>query len=300
MSGIGISEVRALDAAVARTQHGPVGKLMASPVRMATSKILEHWCRMRGGVVETTATTFWGEPMRVAFPDPVSMTIFRYGFFESELSRIFIEVLRPGMTFFDVGSHFGFFSLLALKLVGPSGRVVAFEPTPSTRRMLEQNIGSRANARIVPMAAYRENATLTFRDFGVRNSGYNSIYQGKISDQERRGVEARSFQLQATTLDDFVATSGVAPDFLKIDTEGAEPDVLVGMDRLLTGRAGVPRPTLTLEVGDVGGPDIRPSREVVEAILSKGYRGFEWQGSGLVEHRLRDRYPYENLLFRPS
>ena len=44
-----------------------------------------------------------------------------------------------------------------------------------------------------------------------------------------------------------------APDFLKIDTEGAEPDVLVGMDRLLTGRAGVPRPTLTLEVGDVGG-----------------------------------------------
>ncbi|MEX2219329.1 MAG: FkbM family methyltransferase [Phycisphaerales bacterium] len=300
MTGLTPDDLRHLDAAVANARRGPLGKLGAAPLRLGYSKVMEAWCRWRGTAVRRTARTFWGEPMAVAFPDPVSLTIYRYGYFEEELTRVFIEILRPGMTFFDVGSHFGFFSLLALRLVGPSGRVVAFEPTPTTREMLERNIGGRPNASIVPMAAYREDTTLTLHDFGVRYSAFNSIYSGKMGTDERRAAEPVSFSVPATTIDGFVASSGVAPDVLKIDTEGAELDVLAGMERLLTGRDGLKRPMLTLEVGDVGGPDISPSRGVVQAILSHGYQGYEVREGRLVEHTPRDRYEYTNLLFRPD
>lgn len=234
--------------------------------------------------------------MHIVIPDLVSLTVYRYGYFEEEMTRILLEVLRPGMTFFDVGSHFGFFSLLALRLVGPAGRVVAFEPTPSTREVLESNVGGRPNALIVPKAAYKERTTLHFHDFGLACSAFNSIYSGKLAEQHRRRAPGATIDVAAISLDTFVAETGILPDFLKIDTEGAELDVLAGMEGLL---AGARRPMLTLEVGDVGGPDIRPSREVVSAILSKGYAGFELCNGRLIEHDVRDRYKYANLLFRP-
>jgi FkbM family methyltransferase len=300
MSAIGAESLRRLYAASKLAASGPLHKLAAAPIRMAYSKALETWCGARGRVKHRTATTFWGEPMHVVFPDPVSVSIYRYGYFEADLIGVFLRILKPGMTFFDVGSHIGFFSVLALRLVGPEGRVVAFEPTPSTREVLDSNIGKRHNATIVPMAAYRENTTLTFHDFGPQHSAFNSIYSGKIGEQERTAASPRAYQVRATTLDAFVASSGLLPDFLKIDTEGAELDVLAGMESLLAGRGGTKRPALTLEVGDLGGPDMRPSCDVVRAILSKGYAGYEVHDSQLIEHQPRNRYEYTNLLFLPK
>ena len=73
---------------------GPVRtlrKVMGRPVRLLSSKALEWWCLRRGRVVGRTARTFWGEPIRVILPDPVSLTLYRYGFFEEELTRIFLH-----------------------------------------------------------------------------------------------------------------------------------------------------------------------------------------------------------------
>src|SRR5438874_223792 len=47
---------------------------------------------------------------------------------------------RPGQTVFDVGAHLGLFSVVMARLVGPTGRVVSFEPTPSIRRILERTV----------------------------------------------------------------------------------------------------------------------------------------------------------------
>src|SRR5919112_1930622 len=63
----------------------------------------------------------------------------RRGRWEPRTLARFAELVRPGDTVLDVGAHFGIYTLLASELVGPSGRVVAFEPDPVSRSQLEKN-----------------------------------------------------------------------------------------------------------------------------------------------------------------
>ena len=55
---------------------------------------------------------------------------FPYGFFGEGLTRMLLSHLKPEMTFIDVGAQLGYFTLLASWLVGESGHVHSFEPTP--------------------------------------------------------------------------------------------------------------------------------------------------------------------------
>src|SRR6266487_3972549 len=66
-----------------------------------------------------------------------SLVLDRY---EPEVAAKLKELLRPGMTFCDVGANLGVFALYAARLVGPGGQVFAFEPIPNNYRVLEQNL----------------------------------------------------------------------------------------------------------------------------------------------------------------
>lgn len=69
-------------------------------------------------------------------------------YFEGEVEPTVQEVLqqylRPGMTFYDIGANIGFFSLLAARLVGQKGRVIAFEADPETASRLRGNVEKNA------------------------------------------------------------------------------------------------------------------------------------------------------------
>ncbi len=59
-----------------------------------------------------------------------SHSAFILGNHEPEVQELLESVLRPGMTYYDVGANVGFFAIIAARLVGPSGHVVCFEPLP--------------------------------------------------------------------------------------------------------------------------------------------------------------------------
>src|SRR5216684_7222763 len=59
---------------------------------------------------------------------------------EMPVQQALAKYLRPGMVFYDVGANGGFFSLLGASLVGPRGRVVAFEPHPTTAEQLREQM----------------------------------------------------------------------------------------------------------------------------------------------------------------
>jgi predicted methyltransferase len=106
----------------------------------------------------------------------VSLHIYRYGFFEEGLTRMIMKYLKHGMTFFDIGTHFGYYTLLASFLVSEEGQVHSFEPTPSTFEILKANVSNKNNVILNNKAVFSERRNIAMNDYGIKYSAFNSLY----------------------------------------------------------------------------------------------------------------------------
>lgn len=280
-----------------RIRSSTLGRVLRHPLRLGypTPSQVRRWKRT-GRTLRMTAPTPWGQRINVTLPDDVSVFLRRNGFFEYELSAFYLRFLRRGMTFVDIGAHVGYFSTLASRAVGRTGRVLAFEPTPSTFRALASNTGTEPHVTLLNQAAWSKASTLTLHDYGPCFSAFNSFFDPRLPAADQARPAGRTHQVPAVRLDDVVRDAGCVPDAVKIDAESAELHVLHGMRQLLNG----PRPVLSVEVGDVGVPDAPRSREVVEKVLSFDYRAFEMRDGRLLPHQVREEYACENLVFAPA
>ena len=271
-------------------------KVWRMPYRLARTKGIEKLCGLLGTHRKVQVDTFWGGRMTVVFPESVSVSIARYRFFEEGLTYTLLQYMKPGMVFFDVGSHFGYFSLLAGWLAGPRGQVHAFEPTPSTYRVLSENLAGKSSMRANNLAVSSSESTLQLTDYGLALSAYNTVKEGKLGPQTAGRLTPVKHAVQAIPLDDYVARTGVAPHFIKVDAEGAELDILRGMPHTLA----TARPAVSLEVGDKGADDgMSSSRQALLHLIAAGYQPWEYADGRLIQHEVRDRYGYDNILLLP-
>lgn len=160
----------------------------------------------------------------------------RSGEYEPHLTAVFERYCRPGMTVVDVGANLGYYSMLASRLVGASGRVVALEPNSENCRLLLSSLrmGGVTNVQLIPVAADTE-AGWAYYSTHVGSNG------GLIEDQDllkHPGTVVPTFRL-----DDIVEGP---VGFLKMDVEGAEGRVVKGATRLI----GRDRPIVTTELKD--------------------------------------------------
>jgi len=266
--------------------------------RTRNAQTLTRWLRWRvdrkrakwlGKDVEREVELFWGQPMTVLHPEHVSNKLARHGYFERGLTEMLIRHLRPGLVMYDIGAHFGYFSLLGSALVGSAGHVYSFEPTEATHARLLTNTRLLDNVTPIKHAVYSETTELVFCDMGQKDSSLNHV---RAKDEGERSVD--EVRVPAVSLDDFV-NDHRPPDFVKVDAEGAEFAILRGMVGVLENQ----RPMITLEVGEyinqqTGNP---PSRESVDFLLERGYTAYEFSDGAIRSHTPIDEYGYDNLLF---
>ncbi|MGQ0674704.1 MAG: FkbM family methyltransferase [Rhodospirillales bacterium] len=157
-------------------------------------------------------------------------------FYETHTSQVLVGVLRPGDVFVDVGAHVGYYSLLARALVGPGGRVFAFEPNPETFRMLIANIVGNGYGNVhafnCALGAKNDVATLHIND---DNEGETALWNVTADKRFAKSRAAhRTVQVAVATLDE-IAGGGALKDAraVKIDAEGWEPQVLAGAAAVL-------------------------------------------------------------------
>jgi FkbM family methyltransferase len=155
--------------------------------------------------------------------------------------------LQPGDAAYDVGANIGYFTAMFSRCVGPRGRVVAFEPGEHTYRLLRQTIERLALANVVslPVALWDRSEVLSLHS---SRAGHDA--QQSLAQRDKHGSDTVLLPVPAVSFGDLIASrwfqSEPAPALIKIDVEGAEPQVLEGMADALDARAW-PTPALLIE-----------------------------------------------------
>jgi FkbM family methyltransferase len=143
---------------------------------------------------------------------------------EDDVNRLILKSLGEGDVFIDVGANIGYYSILAARIVGKQGQVIALEPVPNTVKVLNLNIklNNLKNIKIIPEAAWSNSARLKLY---VPEGCY-----GWASPIKRPG--SKSLTVHAVPLDD-VSEKIPAIKLLKIDVEGSEYHVIMGAQETL-------------------------------------------------------------------
>jgi FkbM family methyltransferase len=171
------------------------------------------------------------------------------GFWESWITVFVQDFLKPGDTFVDVGANVGYYSMLADRIVGKEGRVVAYEANPEIAKMLERTkYDNRANFVIRPVACADKTGYMTLSYPG----NYTGSASVVIDFEDHAWGEPHHIEVPTVKLDDEILHNELYPnpvDLLKIDAESAEEIVWNGARKLLYGNNV---PTVLLEYSPTG------------------------------------------------
>lgn len=278
-----------LDAAAAVMKRAPLTKLVRPGVGRFAVRYL---ARLGKGPTVRTAPLFFGDRMEVVLPDVISESIHSYGFFDEVVTRYAMLSVRPGATVLDVGAHFGYFSLLFASLAGENGHVYAFEPTPSTFSVLARNTRGRSNVTAMNLGAANADGEARITDYGLRFAAWNHIGAQSRMPQVLNKVTGRSVAIRTVRLDDFLGERDIRPDFIKIDAENFEGEIVKGLEGTLR-RCG---PAILMETGSDA------SLSAAGTLLEMGYAPWGLAGGrslapidGPIE---RVNAAHKDLLFR--
>jgi len=186
-----------------------------------------------------------------------------YGSWEPMATQAILSYAKRGMCVFDIGAHLGYYSLLLAKCVGPAGRVVSFEAAPKNFSKLQRNIliNKLDNVQLMNLAVFSKS--------GMIGMSVSPTDNGSGDWSISRQLQGDSIQVQTISLDQFSEANHILPDFIKIDVEGAEYDVLMG------GRETIARsqPIMLIELHHFDA-DISANR--VPDLLSKWNYRIQW------------------------
>lgn len=174
------------------------------------------------------AKTRYKSMIKGSTDDLIQRYIYFFGVWEPNLTEFIAHRLSRGDVFVDVGANIGYFSLQAAKLVGNTGRVIAFEASPTIYELLQDNIILNQYANIVPynIAAGDTIGTTPVFFTGDHNIGMTNTVPGLAGEFE---TEVALLPL-ATVISDSVWQKA---RIVKIDVEGAEFSVVQGLRKLL-------------------------------------------------------------------
>jgi FkbM family methyltransferase len=170
-----------------------------------------------------------GHRMRLDPDDTVvSVRLREEGWFEPFETLLVQRLVSPGDTVVDVGANIGYYTLQFARLVGETGRVFAFEPDPRNFALLEENVWQNGYRNVTLVrAAVASRPGAARLHLNPANRGDHRIY---ASDPGRESID-----VETVALDDYFADRGGSLDLVKIDVQGAEAGVFLGMRRLIAG-----------------------------------------------------------------
>jgi FkbM family methyltransferase len=202
----------------------PLSRGRYLPLR-ALSLFPPQWCDIQG-------TWFRLHP-----DDWIQRQLLIHNEYEPDVSRL-VGSLEPGATFVDVGANIGYFSFLASRVVGPTGRVIAMEPNPRTAARFRENLKRNQFRNIQLHEVALADAAGESDFFLAPDSGSSSFSSASADSHDSARVKC--------VQGDSLLSDLTRLDFLKMDVEGAEFLALRGMDRTIARF----RPVIVIEISN--------------------------------------------------
>lgn len=183
--------------------------------------------------------------------------------------RFLMRLELKGKTIYDIGGHIGFLTLFFARSVGNTGKVITFEPNPESCAKLQENVrlNNFVNVEIkgIGLGKKREKRALAVRREEPATGSMKENIQSKILKEKW----TKTFQVEIDSLDSQIELNSLPkPDFVKIDVEGMEFDVLCGMSETINKC----KPSLFIEIHDADAErKIEHVQRVVDLLISYRY-----------------------------
>ncbi len=174
--------------------------------------------------------------------------------------KILEKLIKPGDWVIDIGANVGHYTQRFSTLVGPQGRVIAFEPVPATFALLAANVQLLQEKNVTLFnTAVSDSLDIVGMSIPKFSSGLGNYYQAQIT----RGSNTQ-LNVLAIELDSLAFKHSIA--LVKIDAEGHESLVISGMRKLIE----LHLPTLIVE---------NPADKIIEDLESLNYKSEKLSGS---------------------
>lgn len=209
----------------------------------------------------------------------IDFAIYLQGGFEPMTLREYGRLVKPGDTVLDIGANIGAHTLPLAQLVGPSGAVVAFEPTDYAFAKLQRNLqlNPSLQSRVTSVQALLVATASEQKPDGIPSSwSLEAPAVGEDIHPVHKGTYNSLQGALPLQLDQWVADNGLTRlDFVKIDVDGFEIDVLEGATQTLQRF----RPQIMMEFA----PYVFRERgqsfaELISLLQHSGYRAREVRG----------------------
>jgi FkbM family methyltransferase len=191
-----------------------------------------HFFGLEPGSWNFTTRTAFGGSISAQMRDTVGRYIYYFGVWEPNLTNWIEGRLRPGDVFIDVGANIGYHTVLASRLVGASGKVVAIEALPAIFATLQENItiNGANNVRAVNCAVWDSRDLITF----YSEPGELAVTTTAVRAWAKQWKLQKEYQVAAEPLSTILEPHEFeTARLIKIDVEGAEWHVLSGMKPLM-------------------------------------------------------------------
>ena len=193
-----------------------------------------------------------GRKFYIKIISPVKKHLFFANKYEERDTQIFQRAVSAGDYFFDIGSNFGWYSILASRLVGKTGKVFAFDMVPDIIQEFERNISLNKlddNIVMVNMALGEEGGVVDYLYSENTEMGNFQPEMLKDGREDLKRETLKTGKVQMTSLDRYVEENVIPRvDFIKVDIDGAEVPFLKGARKTLSSK----KPIILIEVSERG------------------------------------------------
>ena len=213
------------------------------------------------------------------------------GFERSLVGRL----LKPGQVAVDIGANIGFYSMLMATLVGPAGKICAFEPDTDNFRLLNKNLITNGFENVC--TEKKAIAAKTGTGMLYVNPSHRGDHRIYPHEDQRETVP-----IQTVSLDDYFSDSRHV-DFIKMDIQGAEVEALMGMKNIVHRNTGIQIIT-EFSPGHIESAGYSPAQffEVIDSygltprIIDEGCRNLLPVKRAFIDGIVGEKMKYWNLL----